>query len=537
METEFWDLVNSKKNKKKKSDIPDDRIWSHRCSIHPVDMLKVMNTQNGTFNYAYSLLFSDNRDIKMNNPIYKRRQVNKKKKSNFLKYISSDSEKILNKAYDKINFMKSETKELQKLNSLSLQKTSKSYFKTNRPKTSHSIFNNSVRNRVENESTNFQTQTINLSNSKRFNKDLFKSTNSNNTLRKNRIDFSAISNDKNDINNLYTNENTKENTNPNLNSFSKKRTLATSFIKNKKMNNYLSFNKSKLPIKSSRVNFSLNTPVNLFEDKGEEKYRNLINIDIPKLYSTNKKKHLNLSRLNDVYRVQMNKTLRKYNAENHLKELNKIQRDDIVVRQNMENIKSKINQKINDRCQGQYYKKEYLKFKEENEKEKKAKSLEKKPFPVQIPFNILFRDTNENKKVKVFPHGYKIRAYYDYCASCDRIQKSQNNDLLELGADILFGHLHTKDYELVYNSLDELFNALEIEPIIKYIDKFKNEKVNKDKNILNDRIKNYFSVLTETEKKIQKMEQHQIVKRKKIGEEENILEKINEIKKILNDKS
>ena len=472
----------------------------------------------------------------MNNPIYKRRQVNKKKKSNFLKYISSDSEKILNKAYDKINFMKSETKELQKLNSLSLQKTSKSYFKTNRPKTSHSIFNNSVRNRVENESTNFQTQTINLSNSKRFNKDLFKSTNSN-TLRKNRIDYSAISNDKNDINNLYTNENTKENTNPNLNSFSKKRSLVTSFIKNKKMNNYSSFNKSKLHIKPSRVNFSLNTPVNLFEDKGEEKYRNLINIDIPKLYSTNKKKHLNLSRLNDVYRVQMNKTLRKYNAENHLKELNKIQRDDIVVRQNMENIKSKINQKINDRCQGQYYKKEYLKFKEENEKEKKAKSLEKKPFPVQIPFNILFRDTNENKKVKVFPHGYKIRAYYDYCASCDRIQKSQNNDLLELGADILFGHLHTKDYELVYNSLDELFNALEIEPIIKYIDKFKNEKVNKDKNILNDRIKNYFSVLTETEKKIQKMEQHQIVKRKKLGEEENILEKINEIKKILNDKS
>jgi len=276
----------------------------------------------------------------------------------------------------------------------------------------------------------------------------------------------------------------------------------------------------------------LHSPVNLFIDKGEEKYRNLINIDIPKLYSTNKKKHLNLARLNDVYRVQMNKSLRQYNAENHLKELNKIQRDNISVRQSMEDVKCKMNQKINDRCQGQYYKKEYLKFKEENEKEKKAKSKEKKPFPVQIPFNIFFRSTDNKKKVKVFPHGYKIRAYYDYCASCDRIQKTKNNDLLEFGADLIFGHLHNKDYDLIYNSLDELFNALEIEPIVKYIDKFKNEKPNKDKNVLNDRIKSYFPVLTETEKKIQKMEQHQIVKRKKLSEDK-ILDKINETKKLL----
>ena len=516
MESDIMDLW--KRNKKKKSDIPDNRVWSHKCSIHPVDIQKVMDTQDGTFNFAYSLLFSDNRAIKMNSPIYKRRKINDKKQSNFLKYISGDTERILNKAYSKINFMKNETKELQKLNTLSLQKTSKSYFRTNRPQTS--IHNNSVRNRVESASTNYHTQTISLSNSKKIRKNSFQ----------NNIKNSVLTNDKNDINNLYSNENTKENTNPNLNSFTKRRNLYSSLNKNKR-NNFLSFNKSKFPLKS-RTNFSLHSPVNLFIDKGEEKYRNLINIDIPKLYSTNKKKHLNLARLNDIYRVQMNKSLRQYNAENHLKELNKIQRDNISVRQSMEDVKCKMNQKINDRCQGQYYKKEYLKFKEENEKEKKAKSKEKKPFPVQIPFNIFFRSTDNKKKVKVFPHGYKIRAYYDYCASCDRIQKTKNNDLLEFGADLIFGHLHNKDYDLIYNSLDELFNALEIEPIVKYIDKFKNEKPNKDKNVLNDRIKSYFPVLTETEKKIQKMEQHQIVKRKKLSEDK-ILDKINETKKLL----
>ena len=232
----------------------------------------------------------------------------------------------------------------------------------------------------------------------------------------------------------------------------------------------------------------------------------------------------------------MNKSLRHYNAENHLKELNKIQRDNISVRQTMEDMKFEINQKINDRCKGQYYKKEYLKFKEENEKQKKAKSIEKKHFPIQIPFNILFRDSN--KKVKVFPHGYKIRAYYDYCASCERLQKSKNNDLIDFGADLLFSHLNNKDNELVYNTLDELFTTLEIEPIIKYIDKFKNEKAYKDNKILKDRISNYFPALTETEKKIEMMQQHQIVKRKIISEEvNNILEKILETKNKLNEKN
>ena len=224
----------------------------------------------------------------------------------------------------------------------------------------------------------------------------------------------------------------------------------------------------------------------------------------------------------------MNKSFTKYKSRNHLKELNKFQRDDMSVRQDMEIVKSKINKKINDRCQGQYFKKLYLKLKNANEKDKKAKSLIKRSLPVQIPFNILLRNTNHIRNVKFNPHGYKIRAYYDFCGNYEKKQKLQNKDLLKFKNN-LKGHFITKDYKFLNSALDELFNLLETEPVINYIDNFKNEKPNRDKDELNERIKTYFPALTETEKKIQK-----IIDKHKKPDNENILDKIDEIKNLLN---
>ena len=229
----------------------------------------------------------------------------------------------------------------------------------------------------------------------------------------------------------------------------------------------------------------------------------------------------------------MNKSLRKYDPGRHLKELNKIQLNNIKVRKDMEKVKGKVNKKLDDRCQGLYYKKEYLKLKKENEKNKKMKSQEKKQLPFQIPFNIFFKDDENHKNVKVFPHGYKMRAFYDYYTNCERIQKSGNNDLMEFGANLLFGHMNAKDHELLYESLDELFNALEIQPIIKYIDEMKNEKVNRDINVLKERIKKYFPVFTESEKILQEMEKRKLMKEDKLGENVNILDKIHETKKLI----
>lgn len=101
------------------------------------------------------------------------------------------------------------------------------------------------------------------------------------------LNFSAKEKtEKTESNNIYTNENTKENTMPNKTISFKKRILSSS-TRNKR-NNFFSAKDSKFPNKS---NFSINSPKIpvLFEDKGEEKFRNLINIDINKLYSTNKK--------------------------------------------------------------------------------------------------------------------------------------------------------------------------------------------------------------------------------------------------------
>ena len=104
---------------------------------------------------------------------------------------------------------------------------------------------------------------------------------------------------------------------------------------------------------------------------------------------------------------------------------------------------------------------------------------------------------------------------------------------MEFGADLLFGHMNSKDHELLLESLDELFGALEIPPIMKYIDEIKNEKINRDENVKKERFKKYFPVFTESEKIIQEMEKRKIIKEKKFDENINILDKIHETKKLI----
>ena len=61
----------------------------------------------------------------------------------------------------------------------------------------------------------------------------------------------------------------------------------------------------------------------------------------------------------------------------------------------------------------------------------------------------------------------------------------------------------------------------------------KNEKVNRDENVLKERFKKYFPVFTESEKIIQEMEKRKIIKEKKFDENINILDKIHETKKLI----
>lgn len=523
---DFIKLLKKNLEKKNESLILDERIYQQNIGSNPVNLPVSISSKEKMMKDYLSVLFSDNKYINFINPVKKRRKIDKNKKLKLYNYIPEKTENLLTKVYEKINHIKHEEKKLHKINSLSLQKTSKFYFQTNRPKTSKFELNP-----FSNLNTNINTQNSFMQ--KSFGKKQtsnFKRINTNYSYEKNSIDNKILNSRNYEQNIINTNENTKEETAPNGDSIIRKRTIMSAFNKPKKYNISL-YNQSKFA--KSTVNKKSFKRFDIYENKGEDRLRNLKDVDIEKLYSTHKRNKLNLARMNEIYRIQMNKSLKNYKPENHLKELNKLQLNDIKVRQDMEKVKGKINKKIDDRAQGLYYKKEYLKFKEENERDKKARSLEKKPFPIQIPFNILFRDEENKKEIKVFPHGYKIRAYYDYCASCERIQKSKNKDLLEFGADLLFGHINAKDHELLYKSLDELFNALEIEPIMKYIDKQQNEKINNDKSAFEEKIKEYFPVFTETEKILQQMEDRKIIKTKKFDENIDILEKIHQTKRLL----
>ena len=523
---DFIKLLKKNLEKKNESLILDERIYQQNIGSNPVNLPVSISSKEKMMKDYLSVLFSDNKYINFINPVKKRRKIDKNKKLKLYNYIPEKTENLLTKVYEKINHIKHEEKKLHKINSLSLQKTSKFYFQTNRPKTSKFELNP-----FSNLNTNINTQNSFMQ--KSFGKKQtsnFKRINTNYSYEKNSIDNKILNSRNYEQNIINTNENTKEETAPNADSIIRKRTIMSAFNKPKKYNISL-YNQSKFA--KSTVNKKSFKRFDIYENKGEDRLRNLKDVDIEKLYSTHKRNKLNLARMNEIYRIQMNKSLKNYKPENHLKELNKLQLNDIKVRRDMEKVKGKINKKIDDRAQGLYYKKEYLKFKEENERDKKARSLEKKPFPIQIPFNILFRDEENKKEIKVFPHGYKIRAYYDYCASCERIQKSKNKDLLEFGADLLFGHINAKDHELLYKSLDELFNALEIEPIMKYIDKQQNEKINNDKSAFEEKIKEYFPVFTETEKILQQMEDRKIIKTKKFDENIDILEKIHQTKRLL----
>ena len=512
---EYKSNPNHKKINMKKSQRIDRRIWSHKRNMKGLDLFIELNRKSLMCDRAYELLFDN--DNGLNNNLNDNLGLKKiKKKSLYLQPISNKCEKLLNTMYSKINFMKNETKELDKLNCISFQKTSKNYFRSNRPK-SNLVYSNSKNNhkRVQTASTYYHNQqSLNLS-------------------EKNYNIRTSMNKKINDLSNSMSNyEQSKINTGcvTESNNYVK----ISSKFDNKSIN---TFRKRSSNIKSNKIEKKTNLNLkDIFEDKEEEKFRKLQNIDIQKLYK-NKKKNVNLSRLNDNYRIQINKSLGKYNVENHLKELNKIQLDDMSLRKEMEDFKFKINEEINDCCTGKFYKKEYEKLKNFNKTQQNINifSDESLNFPDEIPFHILVNPDKEN--TKVFPNGYKIRALYEFKkdqnkANSTKKLKSENN----LRADSF-----NKDLLLIENVLKKLKNSLNTEPIRKYIDAVKNEKSYNDKNALSERKKIYFPCFNEANKYLHKLyikkkssKQNSIIPTK-MQEKVEVWKKIQEITKQIKD--
>ena len=124
-----------KKSQMKKF-LNNNRFWCMDISPSPVELGIEMKKFDKTIKNARSSLYFDNRAIRMAAPVQKRQKLKFEKISNYLGPISDNAEKILDQIYDRMKFMTNESKELHKINSLSLQRTSKKFFRTSRPKTS-----------------------------------------------------------------------------------------------------------------------------------------------------------------------------------------------------------------------------------------------------------------------------------------------------------------------------------------------------------------------------------------------------------------
>ena len=471
-------------NKRVKSaQLLNKRIWAQKRNLKGLDLFKELDKKSAICDKAYELLFDHDDDSK-NNLDDKNDSKKNKKKSLYSQHISKNCERLLTIVYSKIDFMKDETKELNKLNTISFQKASKNYFRSNRPKSSsipHNNNNKKNNKRVQTASTNYFSQTSVNFNSK--NKNLKNSMN--NTIKdlntsisnynKSRI-ITGCTTDNNECLKILNKYNNKS-----FNSFRNKSLLN----KNNKI--------------QKKNNFNIK---DIFADNEEEKFRKLQDIDIQKLYKTNKKKNVNLARLNDNYRLQINKSFGKYKAENHLKELNKIQLNDMSVREDMENVKSKLNERISDRCTGVFYKKEYEKLRKFNKTQENITIFSDNNFnfPDKIPFHILINSKSE--KTKIFPNGFKIRALYEF-------QKNKNKKKSTKKVKSENKHSGTNSFSkellLVENTLRKLKNTLDVEPIIKYIDNVKNENTIKNGNLFSERRKTYFPCFNETNKYLNKM--------------------------------
>ena len=106
----------------------------------------------------------------------------------------------------------------------------------------------------------------------------------------------------------------------------------------------------------------------LGSNNDEKKLMDLRYLNLEKMFKDSNKKPINFGHLNDIYRLQLNKGLNDYSPRRHMKDMKKCQYDDISVRQEIFDINKNIEEKVNERCKGFYFKKEYEKYMLKNKK-------------------------------------------------------------------------------------------------------------------------------------------------------------------------
>ena len=435
--------INNKKSSSKKSFIKDNRIWTQKTKIYISNIIFDIN-RNVKFIEKEKLLLNeiedinneDNNNFNTNN----KNQVEKKKKKKedrpvkVYKGITSENYAILlKKAYNKINQIDEESKELQKFNGLSLQQISSQYYRTSRPKSAttpkQKVFK---KMRPASASTFYESKMIGINNNKSsiINKSKFKTINSSH--------------------------------------------------------------------RSFRDGFRTKKGGKLFLNKNndEKKLMDLRYVNLNKMYKENNKRAVNLGRLNEIYRVQLNKALNMYSPKKHLKDMKQLKIEDMDVRQEIFDINRQIDERVNERCQGLYFKKQYekyiLKNKKNINKSQSCKSM----------------NNSYNKKTKIPSGSFRLRANYSSRNLFDPkrhnlFQENLNSEKLK---NISQREKIEKKKESLKEILGQLGDTLDIEPIHNYINE--ESKINRKKLIKKDLIemqKEYFPKFDEINNNIKEV--------------------------------
>lgn len=230
----------------------------------------------------------------------------------------------------------------------------------------------------------------------------------------------------------------------------------------------------------------------LNKNSDEQKLMDLRYINLDKMYKENNKRAVNLGRLNDIYRLQLNKNLGLFSPSQHLKDMKHIQIEDINVRREMQDIKKELDEKIDERCKGLFFKREYEKYISKNKNILKSSNTTKnihnksKNSPIS---NFRLRTNYSSKNL----YNPKRRKTFKENLNEEQLKKITLKEKIE------------KKRENLKELLNKLGETLEVEPIHKFIN---DKNVTKRKSIRNDLMemqKQYFPKLDEINKDIKEV--------------------------------
>ena len=436
----------------------------------------------------YSLLFEKDENSKNNKMNNKANDEKNKNRKLYSDKISKKCNTLLSNIYDKINLIKGKSEIINRLNSKSLQNISKKFFRIN---TTTSLKNMKNSNNIK---------TINSTQSTNFH-------NSSNNFHKKHYG-SIIINQKKSMNSNLLNQN----------KFKVEKNIRTiepyqSIKKNNQNNNKR--------IVSALVNIK----------NSDDKLKHFASINIEELYKNKDSKVVNIERLNDAFRIEMYNSFYKYNPKKHIKKLNEMQIDNMSLRQNMQKIKDKINNKVEDLCS----KKDLLKRYNEiiQSKNKNLNFIHPRNFPKDTPFQLKFKSQGN-----INPYGYKTRALYSYKTHSleieNKIKRNKRaNSLKEMNPIKLFNI----NNDIMSRTLKKLYVSLDTKNIIKYINDNKNEKASKNEEISEFKKNKYFPVFKEVRNYLKEYELNKIKYKESDKEkiEKEIIDIENKLLKNIND--